>query len=104
MGLLGACVSKELGGLELDYLSLALAVEELSRGCASVGMILSIHNFLYLNLVNEKGTEKQKEIFLNDFSKGALGAFALSEPGIFVFILRQYVVCTYIRIVIRVHQ
>ncbi|KAJ8729889.1 hypothetical protein PYW07_016927 [Mythimna separata] len=81
LGLMGACVSKENGGLGLDYLSLALAVEELSRGCASTGMVLTIHNFLYLNLVNEKGTDKQKEIFLNDFTKGALGSFALSEPG-----------------------
>ncbi|XP_063893525.1 short-chain specific acyl-CoA dehydrogenase, mitochondrial isoform X1 [Helicoverpa armigera] len=81
MGLLGACASPDYGGLGLDYLSLALAVEELSRGCASVGMIVSIHNFLYVNLVNEKGTPEQKEIFLRDFTKGALGSFALSEPG-----------------------
>ncbi|XP_030026610.1 short-chain specific acyl-CoA dehydrogenase, mitochondrial isoform X2 [Manduca sexta] len=81
MGLMGACVAKEYGGLGLDYLSLAVAVEELSRGCASTGMIVSIHNFLYANLVNEKGTPEQKEIFLKDFTKGCIGCFALSEPG-----------------------
>ncbi|XP_075973884.1 short-chain specific acyl-CoA dehydrogenase, mitochondrial-like isoform X2 [Anticarsia gemmatalis] len=81
LGLMGACVAKEHGGLELDYLSLALAVEEISRGCASTGMILSIHNFLYANLVNEKGSEEQKKLFLDSFTKGSIGCFALSEPG-----------------------
>ncbi|OWR41141.1 short-chain specific acyl-CoA dehydrogenase, mitochondrial-like isoform X1 [Danaus plexippus] len=81
LGLMGACVDQSYGGLDLDYLSLAIAVEEISRGCASTGMILSIHNFLYANLVNEKGTPEQKERFLCDFTKGSLGCFALSEPN-----------------------
>ncbi|XP_013199944.1 short-chain specific acyl-CoA dehydrogenase, mitochondrial isoform X3 [Amyelois transitella] len=81
MGYMGATVSEEYGGLGLDYLSLAIIVEELSRGCASTGMTLSIHNFLYVNLVNEKGTPEQKEQFLRDFTKGSIGCFALSEPG-----------------------
>ncbi|CAH0723147.1 unnamed protein product, partial [Brenthis ino] len=78
--LMGVCVDPQYGGLGKDYLSLAVAVEELSRGCASTGMLLSIHNFLYANLVNEKGTPEQKEIFLSDFTKGSIGCFALSEP------------------------
>lgn len=81
LGLMGACVDQEYGGLGLDYLSLAVAVEEISRGCASTGMVVSIHNFLYANLVNERGTPEQKERFLSDFTKGAIGCFALSEPG-----------------------
>lgn len=81
MGLMGACVSQEQGGLGLDYLSLAIAIEELSRGCASTGMIVSIHNFLYVNLINEKGTQEQKDIFLKGFTNGHIGCFALSEPG-----------------------
>ncbi|CAH2106088.1 unnamed protein product [Euphydryas editha] len=80
LGLMGACVDEGYGGLGLDYLSLAVAVEELSRGCASTGMAVSIHNFLYANLVNEKGTPEQKERFLTDFTKGSIGCFALSEP------------------------
>ncbi|CAK1547433.1 unnamed protein product [Leptosia nina] len=80
LGFMGACVDTEYGGLGYDYLSLALAVEELSRGCASTGMLLSIHNFLYANLVNEKGTPEQKELFLRNFTKGCIGCFALSEP------------------------
>ncbi|XP_045448819.1 short-chain specific acyl-CoA dehydrogenase, mitochondrial-like [Melitaea cinxia] len=80
LGLMGACVDEEYGGLGRDYLSLAVAVEELSRGCASTGMVVSIHNFLYANLVNEKGTPEQKERFLGDYTKGAIGCFALSEP------------------------
>ncbi|KAF9823279.1 hypothetical protein SFRURICE_019088 [Spodoptera frugiperda] len=81
MGLMGACASEDYGGMGMDYLSLAIAVEELSRGCASTGLILSIHNFLYLNLVNEKGTPEQKEFFLKDFTRNSIGCFALSEPG-----------------------
>lgn len=77
---MGTCVEEQYGGLGKDYLSLAVAVEELSRGCASTGMLLSIHNFLYANLVNEKGTPEQKEQFLRDFTKGSIGCFALSEP------------------------
>ncbi|XP_050346005.1 short-chain specific acyl-CoA dehydrogenase, mitochondrial-like isoform X2 [Nymphalis io] len=80
LGLMGACVDDKYGGLGLDYLSLAVAIEEISRGCASTGMIVSIHNFLYANLVNEKGTPEQKERFLSDFTKGSIGCFALSEP------------------------
>ncbi|XP_073945621.1 short-chain specific acyl-CoA dehydrogenase, mitochondrial-like isoform X1 [Choristoneura fumiferana] len=80
LGLMGACVDSESGGLGLDYLSLAVAVEELSRGCASTGMILSIHNFLYANLVNERGTPEQKELFLKEFTQGSIGCFSLSEP------------------------
>ncbi|XP_028162581.1 short-chain specific acyl-CoA dehydrogenase, mitochondrial-like isoform X1 [Ostrinia furnacalis] len=80
LGLMGANVDEEYGGLGLDYLSLTVAIEELSRGCASTGMILSIHNFLYANLVNERGTPEQKEKFLCDFTKGSIGCFALSEP------------------------
>ncbi|KAI5652100.1 acyl-CoA dehydrogenase, middle domain-containing protein [Phthorimaea operculella] len=81
LGLMGATVDEEYGGLGLDYLSLAVAIEELSRGCASTGMITAIHNFLYANLVNEKGTPEQKERFLKDFTRGSIGCFALSEPG-----------------------
>ncbi|XP_034830639.1 short-chain specific acyl-CoA dehydrogenase, mitochondrial-like isoform X2 [Maniola hyperantus] len=80
LGLMGACVDQEYGGLGLDYLSLAVAVEEISRGCASTGMVVSIHNFLYANLVNERGTPEQKERFLSDFTRGGVGCFALSEP------------------------
>lgn len=82
---MGACVDEEYGGLGRDYLSLAVAVEELSRGCASTGMVVSIHNFLYANLVNEKGTPEQKERFLGDYTKGSIGCFALSEPGELIF-------------------
>lgn len=81
---MGACVDEAYGGMGYDYLSLAVAVEELSRGCASTGMLLSIHNFLYTNLVNEKGTPEQKELFLRNFTKGCIGCFALSEPGMFI--------------------
>lgn len=81
LGLMGAGVSEEYGGLNSDLLSIAVCVEELSRGCASTGMVVSIHNMLYADLINKRGTEKQKEVFLCDFTKGSIGCFALSEPG-----------------------
>ena len=48
LGLMGLNVSSELGGSELDYMAYAIAMEEISRGCASAGVILSAHNSLYL--------------------------------------------------------
>lgn len=92
MGLMGACASEDYGGMGMDYLSLAIAVEELSRGCASTGLILSIHNFLYLNLVNEKGTPEQKEFFLKDFTRNSIGCFALSEPGRIYYVFETQIV------------
>lgn len=62
-------------------LGLAVAVEEISRGCGGTGAIVSIHNCLYVNLLDKLATEKQKETFLRPFTKGILGCFALSEPG-----------------------
>lgn len=83
LGLMGAQASKERGGKELDSLSFCVAIEELSRGCASTSLIMTIHNTLYVNLVQKWGNDKQKDIFLNDFTRGSIGCFALSEPSEF---------------------
>lgn len=81
LGLMGATVAKEYNGSQLDYTSLSIAVEEISRGCAGTGAIVSIHNILYADLLNTLGTEKQKNTFLRPCTSGRLGAFALSESG-----------------------
>ncbi|KAB0793918.1 hypothetical protein PPYR_13538 [Photinus pyralis] len=79
MGLLGINVPKQWGGLGLDKLSTALAVEEISRCCGGTGAFVSIHNFLYMNAISNYGTEEQKEEFLKPFLCN-VGCFALSEP------------------------
>lgn len=82
LGLLGISADPKYGGSGENTLGLAVAVEEISRGCGGTGAIVSIHNALYVNLLNTFGTEKQKEQFLTPFISGCLGCFALSESGI----------------------
>ena len=82
LGLMGIGVASEFGGANLNTLALSIAVEELSRGCASTGAIVSIHNCLYANLLNRLGSYEQKKKFLTPFTDGRkIGAFALSEAG-----------------------
>ncbi|KAF5293752.1 hypothetical protein FQA39_LY03237 [Lamprigera yunnana] len=79
MGLLSINVSKDSGGLGLDRLYTAICVEELARCCASTAAIISIHNCLYMNVIERLGTDSQKEEFLKPFAN-EIGCFALSEP------------------------
>lgn len=81
MGLMAISIDSKWGGSGLDMLSTAIAVEEISRGCAGTGIIVSIHNCLYAHLIEKKGTPAQKEEFLKPFTNGEIGAFALSEHG-----------------------
>ena len=82
MGLLGVCVPEEYGGAGLDALSYAIAMEELSRGCASTGVIMSVNNSLVCDPIKRYGTHEQKKRWLEPLAKGELlGCFALSEPG-----------------------
>ncbi|XP_030848090.1 short-chain specific acyl-CoA dehydrogenase, mitochondrial [Strongylocentrotus purpuratus] len=81
LGLLAVSVSEKYGGTNLDYLAYAIAMEEISRGCASTGTIMSVNNSLYLGPLEGFGTEKQKEEFIAPFVNGdRVGCFALSEP------------------------
>ncbi len=81
MGLLGVAVPSEWGGAGMDNVSYAVAMEEISRGCAGTGVIMSVNNSLYCDPVMKFGTEAQKKEFLVPFAKGErLGAFALTEP------------------------
>ncbi len=81
MGLLGVAVPPQWGGAGMDNVSYAIAMEEISRGCAGTGVIMSVNNSLYCDPLLKFGTEEQKERFLAPFARGEkLGAFALTEP------------------------
>jgi butyryl-CoA dehydrogenase len=81
MGLLGVAIPAEWGGAGMDNVSYALAMEEISRGCAGTGVIMSVNNSLYCDPVLKFGTDEQKKRFLAPFARGEkLGAFALTEP------------------------
>ncbi len=82
LGLAGIVFPEEYGGAGADYISYAIAVEELSRVCASTGVTLSAHLSLGANPVWLFGTEAQKQEFLKPMAEGSkLGAFALTETG-----------------------
>jgi alkylation response protein AidB-like acyl-CoA dehydrogenase len=80
LGLTGIVFPEEYGGAGADYVSYAIAVEELSRVCASTGVTLSAHLSLGANPIWLFGTEEQKQKFLKPLAEGnKLGAFALTE-------------------------
>lgn len=82
LGLTGIPWPEEYGGIGADYVSYVIAVEELSRVCASVGVTLSAHVSLASWPIYQYGNEAQKQTFLKQLAEGsALGAYALSEPG-----------------------
>ena len=81
-GLLGALVPEEYGGAALDYVSYALAVEELNRVDASVGITMWAHNSLCTNHIVLFGSKDQKAAYLPRLARGeALGAWGLTESG-----------------------
>ena len=81
-GFLGIPFPKELGGQGCDTLTYAICVEELSRVCATTGVIVSAHTSLGAEPIRKYGTPAQKEKYLAPLAKGVkLGAFGLTEPG-----------------------
>ncbi len=81
LGFLGIPLGQEYGGGGLDCLSYVLAIEEVSKVCASHGTIMSVNNSLYCYGLNKYGTEEQKRKFLVPVASGKmLGAFSLTEP------------------------
>ena len=81
-GLLGALVPEEYGGAALDYVSYALAVEELNRVDGSVGITMWAHNSLCTNHITLFGSAEQKRAYLPNLASGrTLGAWGLTEPG-----------------------
>ena len=82
MGLMGVAIDPEYGGTGMDYLSYAVAMEEVSRGCATCGVVMTVNNTLYSYPVEKFGTHEQKQEFLTPYASGEkLGCFGLSEPG-----------------------
>jgi butyryl-CoA dehydrogenase len=82
LGLTGVVFPEEYGGGGADYISYAIAVEELSRVCASTGVTLSAHLSLGANPIFMFGSEAQKQRYLRPLAEGSkLGAFALTEPS-----------------------
>ena len=78
---MGVTVPPEWGGAGMDAVAYALAMEEISRGCAGTGVIMSVNNSLFCDPVLTAGTDEQKRDFLAPFARGEkLGAFALTEP------------------------
>lgn len=81
-GFFGIPFPKEYGGQGCDYLAYAMAVEELSKKCATTGVIVSAHTSLCCAPIYENGTEEQKKKYLPDLLAGKkFGAFGLTEPG-----------------------
>ena len=82
LGMMGIPFPKEYGGAGGDVLSYILMVEELSKVCATTGVIVSAHTSLSAGAINDFGTEEQKQKYLVPLAKGEkIGAFGLTEPG-----------------------
>ncbi|MFC0283615.1 isovaleryl-CoA dehydrogenase [Camelimonas abortus] len=82
LGLLGITVEEEYGGAGLGYLEHCVAMEEISRASASVGLSYGAHSNLCVNQIRRNGTEAQKRRYLPKLVSGAhLGALAMSETG-----------------------
>jgi butyryl-CoA dehydrogenase len=81
LGFLGIAVSDQYGGSGFDNVSYVLAMEEVSRACASTGVIMSVNNSLVCDPISRFGSEAQKKEWLTPLASGKLlGCFALSEP------------------------
>jgi butyryl-CoA dehydrogenase len=81
LGLLGVMVPEAWGGAGMDAVSYALALEEISRACASTGVIMSVQNSLVCAPIVTTGTDAQRARWLPDLATGKkIGCFALSEP------------------------
>ncbi len=82
LGLLGITVEEEYGGAGLGYLEHCVAMEEVSRASASIGLSYGAHSNLAVNQLRRNGNEKQKRKYLPKLISGEhLGALAMSEPG-----------------------
>ncbi len=82
LGFMGVTVPEEWGGAAMDYICYVIMMEEISRACASTGVILSVNNSLVCDPISKFGTDEQKEKYLKPLAMGErLGCFALTEPG-----------------------
>src|SRR5690554_2863027 len=82
MGLLGMTVSEEYGGSDMGYLAHVIAMEEISRASASIGLSYGAHSNLCVNQIHRNGTEAQKQKYLPGLVSGEhIGALAMGEPN-----------------------
>ena len=82
LGLMGISVPEKYGGADFDYISYAIAMEEISRACASTAVIMSVNNSLACEPLLKFGNEEQKITYLTPLAQGKkLGCFALTEPA-----------------------
>ena len=82
LGLLGITVEEEYGGTEMGYLAHVIAMEEISRASASVGLSYGAHSNLCVNQIRRNGNAAQKKKYLPTLVSGEhVGALAMSEPG-----------------------
>ena len=82
MGVLGMTVSEDFGGAGLGYLEHVIAMEEISRASASIGLSYGAHSNLCVNQINRNGNQAQKEKYLPKLISGEhIGALAMSEPN-----------------------
>ena len=82
IGLMGLCAPKEYGGSGVDYLAYIIALEEVCKASASVGLAMTVNNTLYGDPLLRFGTHEQKLRWLKPAAKGErLGCYCLTEPG-----------------------
>src|SRR5258705_9006570 len=81
LGLTGIALPEAEGGAGFDHVAYSIIIEEISRCCASTGVILSVQNSLYCDPIHRFGNEEQKKKFLIPFARGErVGCYALTEP------------------------
>lgn len=81
LGLTGVAFPEAEGGAGFDHIAYTIVIEEISRCCASTGVILSVQNSLFCDPLHRFGTEEQKKKFLLPFTRGEkIGCYALTEP------------------------
>jgi alkylation response protein AidB-like acyl-CoA dehydrogenase len=81
LGLTGVAFPEFEGGAGFDHVAYAIVIEEISRCCASTGVILSVQNSLYCDPIHRYGTQEQKKSFLLPYTRGEkIGCYALTEP------------------------
>ncbi len=81
LGLTAVALPESEGGAGFDHIAYSIVIEEISRVCASTGVILSVQNSLYCDPIHRFGTEEQKKQFLMPYASGEkIGCYALTEP------------------------
>jgi len=81
LGLTGVAFPEEEGGAGFDHVAYSIVIEEISRCCASTGVILSVQNSLFCDPIHRYGSPEQKKKYLLPFARGEkIGSYALTEP------------------------